>query len=61
MSVVQEKKERIIAVINNLPEDKLKIIEDVLETISKDPVLPVEDIYSKAVEKYHDTLQKLAQ
>jgi len=61
MSVVQEKKDKIIAAINNLPEDKLVIVEELLKQIIEKDKVPVDIIYRKVVEKYHQTLQKLAQ
>ena len=61
MNEVQEKKEKIISFINNLPEDKLIVIEDFIRKISDGDNLTIEHIYKEAVEKYHETLQKLAQ
>jgi len=52
----------IIKKVNNLSEEKLKIVDSFLNDISeKDKVNEIDSIYKKAVERYHETLQKLAQ
>jgi hypothetical protein len=61
MSEVQDKREKIIAAINSLPEDKLVYVEELINDISLSDKNSIQDIYKKAVEKYHETLKKLAQ
>ena len=58
---MREKKEKVIAAIHALPEEKLASVEAFLNEIKDADDESVDFIYSKAVEQYHDTLQKLAQ
>jgi len=58
--LLEERKEKLIAVINNLPEDKLSVVEEILSKINDTGSSTIEHIYSRAVAKYHETLQKLA-
>ena len=55
---LEEKKEKIIAAINHLPEDKLTIVEAFLQELNDQSI---DHIYKKAVKRYDETLQKLAQ
>lgn len=59
---MKERKEKIVAAINTLPENKLSVVEafinEINETVNNNSI---DFIYNKAVERYHETLQKLAQ
>ncbi len=62
LAEIRERKEKVIAAINALPEDKLNSIEAFIHEISAaNDEYSIDFIYNKAVEQYHDTLQKLAQ
>ena len=59
---LKEKKEKIIAAIHQLPEEKLASVEAFISEINgTEDNTSIEFIYKKAVEQYHDTLLKLAQ
>jgi len=60
-TTLQEKRNEIIAAINQLPEDKLMEVENVLRNIIASEQHSVADIYNKVKGKYSETLQKLAQ
>jgi hypothetical protein len=61
MNEVQVKREKIIAAINSLPADKLTYVEQLINDISLADKNSLGNIYKKAVEKYNETLKKLAQ
>ena len=62
LAEIREKKEKIIAAINVLPEEKLSSVEAFINEISGiNDEYSINFIYNKAVEQYHGTLQKLAQ
>jgi hypothetical protein len=61
MSEVQDKRKKIMEAINALPEDKLIYVEELINDISLADKNSIQNIYKKAVEKYHETLKKLAQ
>ncbi len=55
-------RESIIRKVKDLSEEKLEVVESFLNNISqKKDLSEVEMIYKKAVERYHETLQRLAQ
>ncbi|MDQ2753131.1 MAG: hypothetical protein M3R72_08925 [Bacteroidota bacterium] len=59
---IKEKKEKVIAAIQGLPENKLASVEAFINEINNDKnEYSIDFIYNKAVDQYHDTLQKLAQ
>ena len=59
---MKKKKEKMIAVINALPEDKLASVEAFIDEINEIKNNDsIDYIYRKAVDQYHETLQKLAQ
>lgn len=61
MNEIQDKREKIIAAIHALSEDKLVYVEELINDISLADKNSLQNIYKKAVEKYHETLKKLAQ
>ncbi|MEP6512692.1 MAG: hypothetical protein ABJA79_02400 [Parafilimonas sp.] len=61
MTQVQKKREKLINAINTLSEDKLQYVEELIREITMNDKQSLQFIYNKAVRKYHDTLQKLAQ
>ena len=58
---MREKKEKVIAAIQALPEEKLNSVAAFINEINGAGDESIDFIYNKAVEQYHDTLQKLAQ
>ncbi len=59
---MKEKREKVIAAINVLPENKLASVEAFINEINNESnEYSIDFIYNKAVEQYHETLQKLAQ
>lgn len=62
MPVANFLREDVIKKVNDLSEDKLKIVDSFLKSLSeKNKMDDIDAIYKKAVERYHETLQKLAQ
>jgi hypothetical protein len=59
--LLEERREKLINVINHLPEDKLTLVEELLSKIDNADNSTIEHIYNEAVSRYHETLQKLAQ
>lgn len=59
--LMEERREKLIHSINNLPEDKLALIEELLSKINNVNNTSIDQIYKEAVNRYHETLQKLAQ
>ena len=60
MDQLQQKREFLIKTINDLSEDQLKLAEELLQKVLNNDKHSVEYIYARAVEKYHETLQKPA-
>ena len=59
---MREKRDKVIAAINVLPENKLASVEAFINEINNESnEYSIDFIYNKAVEQYHETLQKLAQ
>ena len=59
---LKEKKEKLIAAIHNLPEEKLASVEAfIFEINTAEDNTSIEFIYKEAVKQYHNTLLKLAQ
>lgn len=59
---MKEKKEKLIAAIQDLPEKKLSSVEAFISEINgTEDTTSIEFIYKKAVKQYHITLLKLAQ
>ncbi len=61
MKKVEEMRRKIIATINELPEDKLIEVDALIKKISSEPPNSIEYIYNEAKNKYKETLQKLAE
>ena len=61
MTEAKEMREKIIAIIQTLPEEKLKEVDAVITKVLSGEKHSIEHIYSEAVKKYDDTLKKLAQ
>lgn len=60
MDQFEEIRQKIIATINELPEDKLIKVDGLIRGISSEPS-SIETIYNEAKNRYTEALQKLAE
>ena len=59
---MKERKDKVIATIHTLSDEKLMAIEEFINDINQESDKnSIDFIYKKAVAQYHETLQKLAQ
>ena len=61
MSAVKEQRDKIIAAINELPEEGLQQVDELLQKINLQHKKPVQEIYEEVKKKYDKTLHKLAE
>jgi hypothetical protein len=57
---LEERREKLVNTIKALPKEKLVVVEELLSKINT-ANSTIEHIYTEAVSRYHETLQKLAQ
>ncbi len=58
---VEEKREKIAAIVRSIPEDHLDIVQELLEKIELLDKDSVEYLFTEAVAQYGNTLKKLAE